>query len=150
MFFCNTPDESQRGLIFANVTLLLMLSTARGLVLPVGRRAKRDNDALVPVAFEIGFVSGAVCAGVSARGFVRPRGSRARRAAFGGRDCARRRAAVGRRPQRESNWSRTARRRPLPDLHAHPSRRRIGAGRVAVVGAADRFRPIAARACRGI
>jgi hypothetical protein len=43
---------------------------------------------LVPVAFEIGGVSGAVCAGVPARGFVRPRASRTRRAAFGARERA--------------------------------------------------------------
>jgi hypothetical protein len=110
------------------------------------RHAQRDDHALVPVAFEIGLVSGAVCAGVPARGFVRPRASRALRAAFGSRERARRRAAIGRpRYGFQTSRSRTPGGRPLPDLHADPSRRRIGARRDAVVAAACRFRPDAAR-----
>src|SRR5215831_13603066 len=75
LIFCNTPEESQRGLIFANVTLLLSCQRRGRMVLPAGRRAKRDDHALVPVAFEIGFVFGAVRAGVPARDFVRRRAS---------------------------------------------------------------------------
>src|SRR6516162_3172235 len=87
------------GLIFANVTLLLKLNGAAEWFCRGGVRVKRDDDALVAVAFEIGGVSGAVCAGVPARGFVRPRASRAVQASFGGRERARRRAAVCRRSQ---------------------------------------------------
>src|SRR6516225_7898329 len=96
VFFGNTPDEIATRPNCRHCYIITRLSRmpaewfCRGV-----RRVKRDDDALVPVAFEIGGVSGAVCAGVPARGFVRPRASRTHRAPCGGRERARRRAAVG-------------------------------------------------------
>src|SRR5262249_17862421 len=107
LIFCNTPDELQCGLIFANVTLLLKVSTAQQNGSARWKTREADDHALVPVAFEIGCVSGAVCAGVPARGFVRARASRARRAALGVRERARGRAGIGRRPRRAVQSSRS-------------------------------------------
>src|SRR5262249_60552619 len=96
LIFCNTPDESQTRPNCRHCYTITKLSSVpaewfcRGI-----RRVQRDDDELVPVAFEIGGVSGAVCAGVPARGFVRPRASRAYRAAFSARERGRRRAAIG-------------------------------------------------------
>src|SRR5262249_4270896 len=102
MTFCNRPDESRLNPASAQLLQCYIvtkaLRRAGGMVLPGPGRAQRADDELVPVAFEVWGVSGAVCAGVPARGFVRPRASRTDRAACGGRERARRRAAIGRRP----------------------------------------------------
>src|SRR5262245_41357528 len=96
LIFCNTPDESRLNRDSAQLWQCYIVTKVRwagGMVLPGPRRAQRNDHELVPVAFEIGGVSGAVCAGVPARGFVRARASRTHRAGCGGRKRARRRAA---------------------------------------------------------
>src|SRR5262249_592318 len=61
LIFCNTPDESQTRPNCRHCYTITKLSSVpaewfcRGI-----RRVQRDDDELVPVAFEIGGVSGAV------------------------------------------------------------------------------------------
>src|SRR5262249_17239661 len=128
LIFCNTPDESETRPNYRHCYTITKFSSVpaewfcRGI-----RRVQRGDDELVPVAFEIGGVSGAVCAGVPARGFVRPRASRTDRAACGGRERARRRAALRRPPPCAfpSSPPRTPPGPPLAHLPAEPSPPRV-------------------------